>query len=208
MGNKILFLLFFVSLTETARVRANPGAKAKQDPVSSYSICRPDHREGSTSIRKRYSGKRISLFHKNADILGVLKQISEVGQFNLVVSAEVKGRLTIRMKDVPWDQALDIIISSKKLGKECYGNVIRVCTIAELTPEPEPDPDDDPGRLMVRLVPINYLPVERINTQVRKALSRQGSTVVDVRTNVLIVKDTRDYLNKIEDLVSKLDIPY
>src|SRR5699024_9391190 len=86
---------------------------------------------------RRYSGKRIDLDFKDASIHNVLRLLAEVGSVNIVVSDAVQGSVTVRMRNVPWDQALDVILQSKGLGMVRKGNIIRVAPIEQLERERE-----------------------------------------------------------------------
>src|SRR6185503_18661366 len=94
-----------------------------------------------TSVRqvakKRYTGRRIDLDFKGADIHNILRLLADVGQVNIVTSDDVKGEVTIKMRNVPWDQALDVILRSKLLGQVREGNLIRVAPLAILEKELE-----------------------------------------------------------------------
>ncbi|MBW1808857.1 MAG: AMIN domain-containing protein [Deltaproteobacteria bacterium] len=165
--------------------------------VAGYSVRRPDLASGSGSgkkKRRRFTGKRISLDFKEADIHNILRLISEVAKLNIITSDDVKGKITITMRNVPWDQALDIILKTKKLGKVRHGNIIRVAPITELAKENELAQKAAAARmtlepLRVRLIPVNYAVAKEIEKQVKDILSERGTVNVDKRTNVLIVKD-------------------
>src|SRR6185295_6748354 len=79
--------------------------------------------------KKRYTGRRIDLDFKGADIHNILRLLSDVGQVNIVTSDDVKGEVTIKMKNVPWDQALDVVLRAKLLGQVREGNLIRVAPL-------------------------------------------------------------------------------
>src|SRR6185295_493351 len=85
--------------------------------------------------RHTYTGRRIDLDFKDADIHNILRLLADVGQVNIVTSDDVKGQVTIRMRDVPWDQALDVILKAKGLGMQREGNLIRVAPATVLEKE-------------------------------------------------------------------------
>jgi type IV pilus assembly protein PilQ len=182
------------------------------DQVAGYSVQRPDMQaaaEGGKKKRK-YRGKRISLDFKDADIHNILRLISEVARLNIITSDAVAGNITINMRNVPWDQALDIILKTKKLGKVRHGNIIRVAPLEELAAETKMAREAAEARrtlepLRVRLIPVNYSTADALMAQVQGVLSERGSVTIDTRTNVLIVKDVLENLIKAEGLVRSLD---
>jgi hypothetical protein len=162
------------------------------------------------ATQKRYTGKKLSLDFKDADINNILRLIAEVSDLNIIAVEDVKGKVTIRLVDVPWDQALDIILQSNDLGKVRIGNVIRVAPIDKLKKEEE---DALAARrakekledLSTDLIPVNYATAKDLENQVKGILTERGSVTVDERTNMLIVKDIRSTRDEAKELVTSLD---
>jgi type IV pilus assembly protein PilQ len=160
--------------------------------------------------QKRYTGRKLSLDFKDADINNILRLIAEVSDLNIIAAEDVKGKVTIRLVDVPWDQALDIILQSNDLGKVKIGNVIRVAPIDKLKKEEE---DALAARrakekledLSTELIPVNYATAKELEPQVKDILTSRGIVTVDERTNVLIVKDIKSAIDEAKDLVASLD---
>ncbi len=184
------------------------------DQVAGYSVRRPDLADdaggGSKKKRRQYRGRRISLDFKDADIHNILRLISEVAKLNIITSDEVSGKITITMRNVPWDQALDIILKTKKLGKVRHGNIIRIAPLAELAKEQEMAAKAAEAKktlepLRVRIISVNYADANDIQDQIKDVLSDRGGVSIDARTNVLIVKDVLENLIKAEGLVRTLD---
>ncbi|MEM7609757.1 MAG: secretin N-terminal domain-containing protein, partial [Myxococcota bacterium] len=160
--------------------------------------------------RRRYGGRRIDLDFKDADIHNILRLISEVGGVNVVTADDVSGTVTIRMRNVPWDQALDVILQAKGLGMVRRGNLIRVAPLATLEKEREAaiarrKQEVELAPLETRLVPVSYATAEDLSARVQELLTDRGHVSVDQRTNVLIVRDVAGQLNDIEELVRTLD---
>ena len=160
--------------------------------------------------KRRYRGRRISLDLKDAEIQNVLRLLADVSKLNIVASDDVKGRITIKLKNVPWDQALDIILRSKQLDKTRNGNIIRVAPIEILRKEEELRLERAKAKielepLTVRLIPVSYAVANEIKPQVTALLSPRGKVNIDVRTNVLVVEDIAEVLLKVERLVRTLD---
>ncbi len=183
------------------------------DQVAGYSVRRPDLADdagGGSKKRRQYRGRRISLDFKDADIHNILRLISEVAKLNIITSDEVSGKITITMRNVPWDQALDIILKTKKLGKVRHGNIIRIAPLEELAEEQEMAAKAAEAKktmepLRVRIISVNYADADDIKEQIKDVLSERGSVSIDSRTNVLIVKDVLENLVKAEGLVRTLD---
>jgi type IV pilus assembly protein PilQ len=160
--------------------------------------------------RKRYTGRRIDLDFRGADIHNILRLLSDVGQVNIVTSDDVKGEVTIKMKNVPWDQALEVILRAKLLGQVREGNLIRVAPLTVLEKEIEQDLARQRAMIDVlptetRLIGISYADAHAIQDRVKDLLSPRGRVSVDDRTNQLIVSDVSRNLQLVEDLVRNLD---
>ena len=164
---------------------------------------------GGKSTR-RYSGRRIDLDFKDADIHNILRLLSEVGGVNVVTADNVGGTVTIRMRDVPWDQALDVVLQAKSLGMVRQGNLLRVAPLAQLEQEREAaiarqKQQQQLAPLETRLVPVSYATATNMQPRVRELLTERGTVSVDTRTNMLIVRDIVGQLDDVEDLVRSLD---
>ena len=163
-----------------------------------------------SSPRKRYVGRRIDLDFRGADIHNILRLLSDVGQVNIVTSDDVKGEVTIKMKNVPWDQALDVILRAKLLGQVREGNLIRVAPLTVLEKEVEADIArqralNDVAPTETRLIAVSYAEAKLLRDRIKDLLSPRGRVSVDERTNQLIVSDVTRNLQLIEDLVRSLD---
>ncbi len=157
-----------------------------------------------------YTGRRIDLDLKDADIHNVLRLLSDVGHVNVITADTVAGNITIRMRNVPWDQALDVVLQAKGLGMVRQGNLVRVAPLAELEKERElliarRRQELELAPIETRLVPVSYARAEEIQPRARELLSPRGSIAVDERTNLLIVRDVAGNLNQVEELVRSLD---
>lgn len=159
---------------------------------------------------RRYRGRRIDLDFNNADIHNILRLLAEVGGVNIVTSDDVSGTVTIRMRNVPWDQALEVILQAKGLGMVRRGNLIRVAPLETLEKERELAIErrkqlETLEPLETRLVPVSYATAGELEPRVEELLSDRGSVSVDERTNTLIVRDIADILDDVEELIRTLD---
>jgi type IV pilus assembly protein PilQ len=165
---------------------------------------------GPARDKNKYSGRRIDLDLKNADIHNVLRLLSEVGNVNIVTADDVQGSVTIKMKSVPWDQALDVILTAKGLGMVRRGNLLRVAPQGVLEKEREmaiarQKQQVELAPLETRLIPVSYAAAAELSPRVKELLSDRGSVSVDTRTNILVVRDVASNLNDSEELVRSLD---
>jgi type IV pilus assembly protein PilQ len=160
--------------------------------------------------QKVYTGKKLSLDFKDADIKNILRLIAEVSNLNIIVADEVTGKITMRLVDVPWDQALDIILQSKRLDKRQVGNVVRIAPVDALRREDQASLEEQKSKerlepMVNELISINYATAKEIMPQVKSILSERGDVKVDDRTNTLIVKDIAKNIPTAKDLAKFLD---
>ena len=162
----------------------------------------------------KYTGTRISLDFKDADIRNILRLIAEVSNLNIVAGDDVQGTVTLRLNDVPWDQVLDVILLSNNLGKSLDGNILRIAPIDKLEKQrkdalaaTESQAKLEP--LMKALIPISYAQASQLKPVIQnsKVLSPRGSIEVDQRTNTLIVMDIRKNIEEAKAIVDNLDTP-
>src|SRR3989475_5331093 len=157
-----------------------------------------------------YSGRKVDFNVKDIDIKNLLGAIAEISKKNIIVADDVRGTVTIKLRNVPWDQALDIVLKSKGLGREDIGNIIRVAPIETLRAEQKSAAEAYRNRqaaepLKVRLIPVNYARAEQLTAQLKDALTERGTVSVDSRTNTLIVKDVQEALLRAEGIIRNLD---
>ncbi|HYB51975.1 MAG TPA: type IV pilus secretin PilQ [Burkholderiaceae bacterium] len=167
--------------------------------------------------RKGYQGERLSLNFQNVDVRSLLQVIADFTNLNIITSDSVQGSITLRLKDVPWDQALDIILQSKGLDMRKNGNVIVVAPRDELATKEKLDLEartqiSDLEPLHTENFVINYQKADDIKKLLtgdpkQTLLSKRGSVVVDVRTNQMFVRETASRLEEIRRLIARIDIP-
>jgi type IV pilus assembly protein PilQ len=158
----------------------------------------------------KYTGRRIDLDFKDADIHNILRLLADVGKVNIVTADDVSGSVTIKMKNVPWDQALDVVLQAKNLGMVRTGNLIRVAKADALEKEREmaiakKKQELELAPIETRLIPVSYANATELATKASELKSPRGSITIDERTNVLIVRDVAGNLDQIEALVHSLD---
>ncbi len=157
-----------------------------------------------------YKGRRITLDFHDIEIRNLLRLIADVSKKNIVVADDVTGKVTVALRNIPWDQALDLILKSKGLGKEEMGNVVRIAKLEQITKEQQARAEAEKARqptlpLKVRIIPVNFARAEDVAGRVKDVLTERGTVSTDQRTNVLIVKDVSEALVRAEGLVRNLD---
>ncbi|MDR2877609.1 MAG: type IV pilus secretin PilQ, partial [Chromatiales bacterium] len=166
--------------------------------------------------KAEYTGERLSLNFQDIEVRAVLQIIAEFTGMNLVTSDAVQGKVTLRLQNVPWDHALDIVLKSKGLGMRQAGNVIMVAPAAEIAAREKQEFESSKqiqeiAPLVSDLIQVNYAKAEEIAALLKarenSMLSERGNVTVDQRTNTLLIRDTSDKLIDIRKLVAKLDIP-
>ncbi|HET6303453.1 MAG TPA: type IV pilus secretin PilQ [Myxococcota bacterium] len=166
--------------------------------------------EGGLVDGKSYVGRRISLDFKDVEVADVLRLIAEVSDLNVIAGDEVDGKITIRLVDVPWDQALDVVLLTKGLGFVRVGNVLRVAPSERLKQEEEARLQERRAKekledLVVKLQPVNYAEVKSVSTMVKRLLTPRGTVDVDKRTNTIIIKDIGSVIDEATALIKAID---
>jgi len=159
---------------------------------------------------KQYTGKKVDLDMMDANIADVLRLLAEISNMNIIASDDVKGTISLRLKNVPWDQAFDIIMKTKDLDSVQLGNVIRVAPAIKIRQEREAflaskKAEEKLEEMDIEFVAINYAVAEDLVKQVKSVLSDRGQVTTDKRTNTLIVQDIRKGIESARNVITKLD---
>ncbi|HEX8437207.1 secretin and TonB N-terminal domain-containing protein [Archangium sp.] len=138
--------------------------------------------------------KRITLDVTRANIHDVLRMLADVGRMNLVVADEVQGTVTLKLRNVPWTEALDVVLASRGLGMQKQGNILRVAPLKALQEEAEAlarlkKAKAESAPLRTFFIPVSHANAAEMAQHVKGVLSPRGSVSVDTRTNTLIVTD-------------------
>jgi len=177
----------------------------------------PQERLGIYDTGKEYSGQRLTLNFQDIETRAVLQLLADVSGLNMVVSDTVTGNVTLRLRNVPWDQALDIVMATKGLDSRQIDNVIMVAPAAEISAREKADLAtrkelQELTPLRSDYIQVNYAKATELAALIQGGgenalLSERGSVSIDERTNTLLVYDTADRLADIRALVHLLDIP-
>jgi type IV pilus assembly protein PilQ len=160
---------------------------------------------------KQYTGEPITLNLKDADIKDTLQRFSELTQLNIVLDPDVRGTVTVSLQDIPWDQALELILKINGLGYVLEGNVMRIASTAKLAQEEAGRlaflrAQDQNRPLKTVLQRVSYANADSVATVARKVMSSRGDIFVDARSNTLVIKELPDYLPTVLDLIKNLDV--
>ncbi|MCA8836420.1 MAG: type IV pilus secretin PilQ [Proteobacteria bacterium] len=165
--------------------------------------------------RQGYSGEKISLDFQNIDVRTVLTRLADFTDNNIIVSDSVSGSVTMRLKNVPWDQALDQILRSRGLAKVQENNVILVAPISEIANRQRLELESQAqtrnlAPVRSEFFQVNYATASSIAELIsgeNGLISDRGSITVDERTNILIIQETAEKLESIRSIISRIDIP-
>jgi type IV pilus assembly protein PilQ len=168
-------------------------------------------------MKENYTGEKISIDLQDADVEHVLRLIAEISGYNLILDDEITGKISLRLVDIPWDQALDLVLLQRNLAMVIKGNIMRIASTTKLEAERAQLQKAREAAIQAQasiqnLVPlkteylqINYNTAAEFEGKVKTMLSGRGSVSSDPRTNILIVTDTEDSLKRIESFIKKLD---
>lgn len=170
----------------------------------------------ATGSQVRYSGEELSLNFQDIEVRSVLQLLADFTDLNIVVSDSVSGKVTLRLKNVPWDQALDIILRTKGLDKRTSGNVVMVAPTGEIAAQEAAEREAaqkaiELEPLRTEFVQVNYAKATEVaailKSETGGILSERGNVTIDDRTNTILVSDTTNVLGKVRALVTRLDVP-
>ncbi|MGH9727886.1 MAG: secretin N-terminal domain-containing protein, partial [Candidatus Acidiferrales bacterium] len=186
---------------------AQAQSAAMPTPASPASVIT---QESQTAGGTRYTGAPISVNLKNVDLQDFFRLIHEISGLNVVVDPGVKGTLTLVLDNVPWDQALDIVLKNNDLDKELDGNVLRIVT--KSTVKREADETKELAKSQVEAADLvtttrvlNYAKATDLSDTIKKFLSPRGSVFADSRTNTLIISDIPTVIPVVDNLLRELD---
>ena len=185
---------------------AAPAVPARPVPAGS------DVTGGKTLGAEGFTGQKISLDFQDAEVSNILRLIADVSGLNMVVGEEVKGKVTLKLFNVPWDQALDIVLKSKGLGQMREGNIIRIDANANIAKQQDEAAKAKEAQIKAEdlktlIIPINYAKAADLATTLKKNLSSRGDLTVNEPTNSLIAKDVPQNIADIQQMIKLLDLP-
>ena len=192
---------------------APAGGAMQNVPPSARALLTAAQQQNSDQPRQ-FTGDPITLDFQGADLRAVLRTFAEISQgLNIVIDPSIQGTVDVSLRDVPWDQALDIILRANKLGYSVEGNIVRIVPLNVLATENEErrklqEAESLAGELRVLTRAVSYAKAaDLVPVITRSALSARGDVQVDGRTNTLIIRDLADRLVAAGDLITTLDRP-
>ncbi len=198
------------SSREEAVFEAAAAMLAQEEGVRPEQPSGPFQARTITESQSQYTGEPISLDLKDADIKDVFRTISQLTQLNIVVDPEVKGTVTVQLEDVPWDQALDLILKQNGLGYVLENNIMRIATTTKLQAEQsdrarlsEARQAAEPTRTVIKK--LSYAKASELTPTIKSIMSRRGDIVVDERTNTMIIREIPSFLAAVLQLIENLD---
>ena len=180
------------------------------DPAAAVGLAGGFSIDSTNATSSQYSGQKINLDFVNADIHSIFRLISHVSKLNIVTGDDVSGKISVRMMDVPWDQALAAILQAKGLGSQRFGNIIRVAPLETIKSEQQSaleakNAKEQLADLQMLIIPLNYATVQELEPKIGALLSSRGTLQTDERLNQLIIKDTAQRIAQIRELVNRMD---
>jgi type IV pilus assembly protein PilQ len=198
--------------TAVAPVQRTAAAQAPPARAPATQVV-PVQPEPVVPVQPRYTGNPVSLDFQGADLRAVLRTFSEISGLNLVIDPTIQGTVDVALRDVPWDQALDIILRANKLGYVVDGTIVRIAPLTVLADEESQrrklsEEQALAGELRVLTRSLSYARAEDLRQLLTQTvLSQRGSIQFDQRTNTLIINDLPDRLERAGGLISTLDRP-
>jgi type IV pilus assembly protein PilQ len=182
-----------------------PGGLPKEDGVSGRF-------PAATAAKPLYTGQKISLVFDDADIRSIIQLIGDVSDLNILVNNDVKGNITLRLIDVPWDQALDLVLQTADLGKIQEGNVVRIMPAKklrelELAGMQAIKEDTADGVLETRVFEISYAAINDVVKNLSPMKSPRGTITPDTRSKQVIISDVARVLSEMEKMIKMIDRP-
>jgi type IV pilus assembly protein PilQ len=190
-----------------------PTTPAPAPPPPAAAQQAPPQPAFATPTPTRYTGVPISLDFQGADLRAVLRTFAEISGLNVVIDPSIQGTVDVALRDVPWDQALDIILRANRLGYSVDGTIVRIAPLAVLADEEAQrqklaEAQALAGTLETRTFSLSYARAEQLQPLLTATvLSQRGSTQTDVRSNTLIITDLPERLVRAADLINTLDRP-
>lgn len=175
-------------------------------------ISNPYESRAIGQTERQYTGEPLTLNLKDADIKDTLQKFSELTNLNIVLDPDVRGTVTVSLTDIPWDQALELILKINGLGYVLEGNVMRIAATGKLAHEESARQNllkaqeaNRPTRTVIQK--LSYASANSAATTAKKVMSPRGDIFIDERSNLLIIKELPEYLPTVLDLVKSLDTP-
>jgi type IV pilus assembly protein PilQ len=190
----------------------SPAQEAAQQQAGSAAATAAGAPQATTpgAAPSKYTGEPISVNLKDVDLRDFFRLIHEISGLNVVLDPNVKGTLTIVLDEVPWDQALDIVLQNNGLDKQLHGNVLRVATLETIKKEADTSRDvkkaeNDAQEMVTVTRVLSYAKADTLKDTFKKFLTARGDILADPRSNQLIIRDIPSVIPTIDNLIRQLD---
>jgi type IV pilus assembly protein PilQ len=165
----------------------------------------------TTESGKVFTGQKISLDFQDADIRNVFRILNEISGKNFIIGSNVKGKVTLKLDNVPWDQVLDLVTRMNKLGIDEEGNIIRIAPLATLEAEKKAAESarqamEEVAPLVTEYIAINYSEASAMRAHLNEIKTERGTVSLDERTNMIIMTDVKEAIDRAKDVVERLDV--
>jgi type IV pilus assembly protein PilQ len=183
---------------------------AQQADNAAATVAAPPQVPQAAAPQSRYTGEPISVNLKDVDLRDFFRLVHEISGLNVVLDPAVKGTLTIVLDEVPWDQALDIVLQNNGLDKQLHGNVLRIATLDTIKKEADTARDvrkaqNDSQEMVTVTRVLSYAKADQLKDTFKKFLSARGDILADARSNQLIIRDIPAVIPTIDNLIRQLD---
>ena len=194
-----------------------PGVASKKIEAKQVASAEAKATDTPLEGEKKYNGRKISLDFQDADITNILRLIAEVSELNVITSEDVKGKVSMRLINIPWDQALDVILKTNQLDMIREGSIIRIAPATKIAEERKAFNDakkaaveskaveEEVEEMTTEIFSISYAKAGDLTKNLEKIKSKRGDISVDERTNTIIAKDIKKKMAEMKSLVDKLD---
>jgi type IV pilus assembly protein PilQ len=171
----------------------------------------PTIEEVTTESGKVFTGQKISLDFQDADIRNVFRILNEISGKNFIIGNDVRGKVTLKLDNVPWDQVLDLVTRMNKLGIDEEGNIIRIAPLATLEAEKKAAESarqamEEVAPLVTEYIPINYSEASAMKAHLADIKTERGTVSLDERTNMIIMTDVKEAIDRAKEVVKTLDV--
>jgi type IV pilus assembly protein PilQ len=192
------------------RIRTDVAIERKERKAVPASVSAVVEERDEPVNPSKYVGRKISLDFQDAEISDIIRLIAEVSTLNIVLGEEVKGKMTLKLANVPWDQALETILRVNTLGQQRDGSIIVISSLASITQRQEEEAKaKDTGMRaedrVTRVIYLNYAQAQTLSEPLKKLLSPRGDISVDIRTNTMVVKDIPSSIEDVVKMAKTLD---
>ncbi len=206
---KQVVLSFKIPKVETAEAEISAVKEEPREPASPKAF-----------TSKKYVGEKISLDFQDADLIHIFRLMADISGYNIIVSPQVKGKFSMKLTNVPWDQALDVILRNYGLSKAVEGNIIRIAPTTVITREEQEiarakEAALRAGDLETKIYPINYADVDKLKTIIENIMQQsstgggqvRSSVSTDERTSSLLIRDVEKMHEEYERVIKSIDSP-